>query len=85
MTVFEREYMGRGPKYINAHLIEDMIVVRLKEVLTSAERHLVKTLPSRERQGPAQTSAMPSDRGRAADHGGDGSGDHRRQGGEPAP
>jgi uncharacterized protein YbcI len=46
MTVFEREYMGRGQKCVYAHLIDDMIVVRLKEVLTSAERHLVQTLPS---------------------------------------
>jgi uncharacterized protein YbcI len=37
--------MGRGPKDVRAHLIEDMIVVRLKGVLTAAEQHLVKTLP----------------------------------------
>jgi uncharacterized protein YbcI len=46
MTDFEREYMGRGPKHVHVHLIDDMIVVRLHEVLTSAERHLVQTLPS---------------------------------------
>lgn len=45
MTRFEQEYMGRGPKDVRAHLIEDMIVVRLKGVLTAAEQHLVKTLP----------------------------------------
>ena len=37
--------MGRGPKDIHAHLIEDMLVVRLQGVLTSAEQHLVKTMP----------------------------------------
>jgi uncharacterized protein YbcI len=38
--------MGRGPKEIRAHLTEDMVVIRLKGVLTAAELHLVKTLPS---------------------------------------
>jgi uncharacterized protein YbcI len=42
---FEQEFMGRGPKDIHAHLINDMLVVRLQGVLTSAEQHLVKTLP----------------------------------------
>jgi uncharacterized protein YbcI len=44
MGRFEQEYMGRGPKGIRAHLIEDLVVVRLKGVLTAAEQHLVKTL-----------------------------------------
>ena len=38
--------MGRGPKDIHAHLIHDLIVVRLKGVLTAAEQQLVKTMPS---------------------------------------
>ena len=42
---FEREYMGRGPKDIQAHLIGDLLVVRMQGVLTAAERHLVNTLP----------------------------------------
>ena len=42
---FEQEYMGRGPKDIHAHLIGDLLVVRLQGVLTSAEQHLVKQLP----------------------------------------
>ena len=41
---FEREYMGRGPKDIHAHLIGDLLVVRLRGVLTAAEQQLVKTL-----------------------------------------
>jgi len=41
---FEQEYMGRGPKDIRAHLIDDLLVVRLKGVLTAAEQHLVKAL-----------------------------------------
>jgi uncharacterized protein YbcI len=42
---FEQEYMGRGPKHIQSHLINDLLVVRLKGVLTAAEQHLVKSLP----------------------------------------
>ena len=45
MSRFEQEYMGRGPKHIKAHLIDDLLVVRLLGVLTAAEQHLVKTLP----------------------------------------
>ncbi len=43
---FELEYMGRGPKAINCHLIDDLVVVRLHGVLTAAEQQLVKTLPA---------------------------------------
>ena len=43
---FEQEYMGRGPKDIRAHLIGDLLVVRLQGVLTAAEQHLVTTLPA---------------------------------------
>jgi len=45
MSRFEQEYMGRGPKDIHAHLIGDLLVVRLRGVLTAAEQHLVKQLP----------------------------------------
>jgi len=38
--------MGRGPKDVHAHLINDLLVVRLQGVLTAAEQHLVKSLPS---------------------------------------
>ena len=41
---FEQDYMGRGPKDIRAYLLGDLIVVRLKGVLTAAEQHLVKSL-----------------------------------------
>src|SRR5438270_6005162 len=46
ITRFEQEYMGRGPKDIRAHLLEDLLVVRLQGVLTAAEQHLVKSLPA---------------------------------------
>lgn len=46
MTRFEQEYMGRGPKDIRAHLLGDLLVVRLQGVLTAAEQHLVQTRPA---------------------------------------
>src|ERR1700733_10442368 len=46
MNRFEQEYMGRGPKDVRAYIIDDLILVRLKGVLTAAEQHLVKTLPT---------------------------------------
>jgi uncharacterized protein YbcI len=45
MSRFERQYMGRGPQDVHAYLIHDMVVVRLKGVLTAAEQHLVTALP----------------------------------------
>ena len=41
---FEQDYMGRGPKDIRAHLLSDLLVVRLQGVLTAAEQHLVTSL-----------------------------------------
>ena len=42
---FEQTYMGRGPKHIHAHIIGDLVIVRLQCVLTAAEQKLVSTLP----------------------------------------
>jgi uncharacterized protein YbcI len=46
MSHFEQNYMGRGPKDIHAHLIGDILLVRLQGVLTAAEQQLVKSLPA---------------------------------------
>lgn len=43
---FQQEFMGRGPKDLRAHLIDDLILVRLQGVLTAAEQHLVQSLPA---------------------------------------
>ncbi len=51
ITRFEKEYMGRGPKHIHTHLIGELLVVRLEGVLTSAERHLVKSVPPEKGRG----------------------------------
>lgn len=45
MARFEMEYMGRGPKAIHCHIIDDMVFCRLKGVLTAAEQHLTESLP----------------------------------------
>ena len=43
--------MGRGPKDIHAHLLGDLLVVRLQGVLTAAEQHLVKSPPNPPEKG----------------------------------
>ena len=42
VTKFEKEYMGRGPLEIKAYIIDDMVLVRLKNVLTPAEIKLAE-------------------------------------------
>jgi uncharacterized protein YbcI len=40
---FEREYMGRGPEEARSYIVEDLVVVRLRGVLTPAERQLARS------------------------------------------
>ena len=40
---FEKEHLGRGPSEARAFIIEDMILVRLRGVLTPAEMSLAQT------------------------------------------
>lgn len=40
---FEIDYMGRGPKESKCYVIDDLVLVRLKGVLTPAEQQLTKT------------------------------------------
>ncbi len=42
MVGFEIDCMGHGPKEARSHIIEDLILVRLKGVLTPAEQQLAK-------------------------------------------
>ena len=42
---FEQEFRGRGPKYIHANLLGDVVVVQLKGLLTPAEQQFAK-IPS---------------------------------------
>ena len=39
---FEKDYKGRGPEETKSFIVEDMILVRLKGVLTPAEQQLAK-------------------------------------------
>ena len=45
ISCFEQESRGRVPKEIRAHLIGDLLVVRLQGVLTAAEQLLAKSPP----------------------------------------
>jgi len=42
ITQFEREHLGRGPQEVRAWIIQDLILVRLKRVLTPAEEKLAR-------------------------------------------
>ena len=42
LIAFEKEYMGRGPLDAKTFIIEDMVLVRLKGVLTPAEHKLAE-------------------------------------------
>ncbi len=44
---FEKEFMGRGPTETRTYLVDDLIVVRLKGVLTPAERKLIRSRSQR--------------------------------------
>jgi uncharacterized protein YbcI len=40
---FEREYMGRGPEETRCFVLDDIVLVRLRGVLTPAERQLAES------------------------------------------
>ncbi len=40
---FEKEYMGRGPEETKTYLMDDIVLVRLRGVLTPAEKQLAKS------------------------------------------
>ena len=40
---FEKEYMGRGPLETQTFIVDNMVIVRLKGVLTKAELQLANT------------------------------------------
>ena len=44
IITFEQEFMGRGPDDVKTFVVRDLVVVRLKGVLTPAERQLAKTV-----------------------------------------
>ncbi len=42
LITFEKEHMGRGPVDVKTYIIQDMVLIRLRGVLTPAEHHLAK-------------------------------------------
>ena len=42
---FQKEYMGRGPDETKTYLIDDIVLVRLRGVMTPAERRLAGAEP----------------------------------------
>ena len=40
ITKFEKEHLGRGPMEANTYILDDMILIRLKGLLTPAEERL---------------------------------------------
>ena len=59
ITRFEQDFMGRGPKSIRAHLIGELLVVRLQGVLTAAEQQLVKSHQAAKGRDPVQVRHNP--------------------------
>ena len=45
---FEKEFMGRGPLETKAYIIDDMVLVRLRNVLTQAELKLATAPDSKD-------------------------------------
>jgi len=43
---FEQDYIGRGPRDVHAHLLGDLLVVRLTGALTAPEQHLAHSGPA---------------------------------------
>jgi uncharacterized protein YbcI len=64
MIRFEIEYMGRGPKEARSHIIDDLILVRLKGVLTPAEEQLAKCAEGVELIKKMRATLIESARGR---------------------
>jgi uncharacterized protein YbcI len=48
MSSFEQEYMGRGSIDMHAHLIDNLILVRLRGVLTAVVQHRISTVTGEE-------------------------------------
>ena len=42
ITQFEREHLGRGPQEVRAWIIQNLILIRLKGILTPAEEKLAQ-------------------------------------------
>ncbi|MCK4308172.1 DUF2294 domain-containing protein [candidate division WOR-3 bacterium] len=43
ITKFQLDNVGKGPDNVKSYIVEDMIVMRMKGILTIIEKHLIKT------------------------------------------
>jgi uncharacterized protein YbcI len=48
MTRIEKEFLGRGPHEVRTFFLDDMIIVRLRGILTPAETKLIESSGGRE-------------------------------------
>lgn len=48
---FQQEYMGRGPRHVHAHLIENKLFIHLDGVLTAGEQRLMESHGNGDRRG----------------------------------
>jgi uncharacterized protein YbcI len=64
VTRFEKEFMGRGPLETRTYIIDDLVVVRLKGVLTPSEMKLAETDERRGRYLVKQVRQELIDHGR---------------------
>ncbi len=46
MIKFERDFMGRGPTEAKTYVFDDLVLVRMKGVITRAEHHLASGDPT---------------------------------------
>lgn len=63
ISKFEVEYMGRGPKTIRTHIINDMIVVRLIGFLSPSEKKITENEQGIELFKKVRTSLFECGRG----------------------
>lgn len=48
ITQFEKDFLGRGPEEVRTFFVSDMVLVRVRGVLTPAETKLAETSEGRE-------------------------------------
>ncbi len=63
VTTFEREQMGRGPSEVRVWIVEDIILIRLRDVLTPAEDRLVEDPNGRHFSKQMRTRLIENSRG----------------------
>ena len=63
ITTFEREQMGRGPSEVRVWIVEDIILIRLRDVLTPAEDRLVEDPNGRHLLKQMRTRLIENSRG----------------------